>query len=72
MRVVFVYTPLPLCVGGRGVVPTPNTVELISTLGALFPRGGPVQDSVLTRVREAKRRSGRRWHIEEDAKETER
>ena len=27
---------------------TPNTVELIPTLGALFPRGGPVQDSVLT------------------------
>ena len=28
---------------------TPNTVELIPTLGALFPRGGPVQDLVLTR-----------------------
>ena len=27
---------------------TPNTVELIATLGALFPRGGPVQDPVLT------------------------
>ena len=27
---------------------TPNTVELIPTLGALFPRGGPVQDLVLT------------------------
>ena len=27
---------------------TPNTVELIFTLGALFPRGGPVQDPVLT------------------------
>ena len=27
---------------------TPNTVELISTLGALPPRGGPVQDPVLT------------------------
>ena len=27
---------------------TPNTVELIPTLGALFPRGGPVQDPVLT------------------------
>ena len=26
----------------------PNTVELIPTLGALFPRGGPVQDPVLT------------------------
>ena len=25
-----------------------NTVELIPTLGALFPRGGPVQDPVLT------------------------
>ena len=27
---------------------TPNTVELIHTLGALFPQGGPVQDPVLT------------------------
>ena len=27
---------------------TPDTVELIPTLGALFPRGGPVQDPVLT------------------------
>ena len=27
---------------------TPNTVELISTLGALVPRGGPVQDLVHT------------------------
>ena len=27
---------------------TPNTVELIPTLGALFPRGGPVQKPVLT------------------------
>ena len=27
---------------------TPNTVELISTLAALFPRGWPVQDPVLT------------------------
>ena len=26
---------------------TPNTVELIPTLGALFPRGGPIQDPVL-------------------------
>jgi len=26
---------------------TPNTVELIPTLGDLFPRGGPVQDPVL-------------------------
>ena len=26
----------------------PYSVELISTLGALFPRGGPVQDLVLT------------------------
>jgi len=25
-----------------------NTVELIPTLGALFPRGGPVEDPVLT------------------------
>ena len=28
---------------------TPNTVELIPTLGALFPRGGPVQDPAITR-----------------------
>ena len=27
---------------------TPNTVELIPTPGALSPRGGPVQDPVLT------------------------
>ena len=27
---------------------TPNTVELIPTLGALSPRGGPVHDPVLT------------------------
>ena len=27
---------------------TPNTVELIPTLIALSPRGGPVQDRVLT------------------------
>ena len=27
---------------------TPNTVELIPTLGAPSPRGGPVQDPVLT------------------------
>ena len=27
---------------------TPNTVELIPTRGALSPRGGPVQDPVLT------------------------
>ena len=27
---------------------TPTTVEPIPTLGALFPRGGPVQDPVLT------------------------
>ena len=26
----------------------PNTVELIPTLGAPFPRGGPVQDADLT------------------------
>ena len=26
----------------------PNTVELIPTLGAISPRGGPVQDPVLT------------------------
>ena len=33
-----------------GYVPlTPDTVELIPTLGALSPRGGPVQDPVLTR-----------------------
>ena len=29
---------------------TPNTVELVPTLGALLPRGGPVQDPVLTAV----------------------
>jgi len=35
--------------GDKGpYVLTPNTVELIPTLGALFPRGGPVQDPVLT------------------------
>jgi len=28
---------------------TPNTVELIHTLGAFPPRGGPVQDPVLTK-----------------------
>ena len=27
---------------------TPNTVELIPTLGALYPRGGPGQDTALT------------------------
>jgi len=32
----------------RRKVFTPNTVELIPTLGALPPRGGPVQDPVLT------------------------
>jgi len=33
----------------RALTPlTPNTVELIHTLGALSPRGGPVQDPVLT------------------------
>ena len=26
----------------------PDTVELVPALGALFPRGGPVQDPVLT------------------------
>ena len=30
---------------------TPNTVELIPTIGALFPRCGPVQDPVLTLLR---------------------
>ena len=29
---------------------TPNTADLIPTLGALFPRGGPVQDPVLAFV----------------------
>ena len=29
-----------------------NTVELIPTLGALFPRGGPVQDPVFTLLRD--------------------
>ena len=34
----------------RALTPlTQNTGELIPTLGALFPRGGPVQDPVLTR-----------------------
>ena len=28
----------------------PNTVELIPTLGALSPRGGPVQDPVLAHI----------------------
>ena len=33
----------------RALTPlTPNTVELIPTLGALSPRGGPVQDPVIT------------------------
>ena len=27
---------------------TPNTFETTSTIGALFPRGGPAQDPVLT------------------------
>ena len=27
---------------------TPNTVDTIPTLGAIFPRGGPVQNPVLT------------------------
>ena len=31
---------------------TPNKVEQIPTLGALSPRGGPVQDSVLTPPRD--------------------
>jgi len=35
----------------RALTPlTPNTVELMPTVGALFPRGGPVQDPVLTPV----------------------
>ena len=35
----------------RALTPlTPNTVEPIPTLGALFPRGGPVQDPVLTSI----------------------
>ena len=39
---------------GIGSVPatpyahTPNAVELVHTLGTHFPRGGPVQDPVLT------------------------
>jgi len=37
-------------VGGGPTVCTPNTVELISTLGAIFPRGGPVQDPLLTNM----------------------
>ena len=35
--------------GDRCYALTPNTVELIPTLGALPPRGGPVQGPVLTR-----------------------
>jgi len=34
----------------RGCTLTPNTVELIPTLGAFFPRGGQLQDPVLTEV----------------------
>ena len=34
---------------GPGWTLTSTTVELIPTLGALPPRGGPVQDPVLTR-----------------------
>ena len=34
--------------------PYPETVELIPTLGALFPRGGPVQDPVLTHAADYK------------------
>ena len=41
---------------------TPNSVELIPTLGALFPRGGPVQDPVLTVVVEWWRVLG--WGVE--------
>ena len=42
------YPGLPLIHEG-GMPPlfvTPNTVELVPTLGALFPRCGPVQDPV--------------------------
>ena len=38
----------------RAYALTPDTVELIPTLGALFPRGGSVQDSVLTLSHNAK------------------
>ena len=42
------------CNRGKGVrALISNTVELIPTLGALFPRGGPVQDPVLTAGHEA-------------------
>ena len=34
--------------GRRGHALTPNTVELLPTIGALLPRGGPAQDLVLT------------------------
>jgi len=38
-----------VCIRGQGVrALISNTVELIPTLGALFRRGGPVQDPVLT------------------------
>ena len=45
-----------ICSGGvapsRAPAPlTPNTVEIIPTLGALSPRGGPVRDPVLTNSR---------------------
>jgi len=40
--------PLPPLEAGPSYALTPNTVELISTHGALFPRGGPVQDPVIT------------------------
>ena len=36
-----------------------NTVELITTLGALFPRGGPVPDPVHISQRLVNRRSGK-------------
>ena len=38
---------------------TPNTVKLIHTLGALSPRGGPVQDPVLTHTLETSCRGDR-------------
>ena len=41
--------PLRLCLSRNPYALTPNTVEPIPTLGAIPPRGGPVQDPVFTR-----------------------
>jgi len=39
---------VPGCAAHCPYALTPNTVALIPTLGALFPKGGPVQDPGLT------------------------